>query len=736
MGPTDDFDRLLEHASWVRALGVRLAGASDGEDVAQEAWLVALASGDGVRAPTAWLRGVLRKLTSERRRGAARRARREAAAARPEAVPGPDELVAEAELTRELIRAVTELEEPFRSTVLLRYSRGLEPDEIARQEGVPAATVRTRLHRAHEKLRARLDRTHGGRAAWALAFASGGVRPVGEALTITGGALLGMNAKLVGGAAVVALIGMAWLDRGERATEGGDGAERTNAVVLAPAEGAPSPEPEPAVARPEREPVAPPSLSRADSSDAPPCALYGRVLDEAGAPIVPWAPLVSLTDAAGKRVNTKVADDGSYCFSELAPGTRRLNVGAVGYRDHEEDLEFTGEPPSLQRDFVLRRAVRLSVRLVTESGEVLREALKARTEVWHDDSIYPFPVATFESPGTEIPAALHHGNDRIGVGSLWDYGPFREAAGRDSAGVLVLSVDLPVFVSLTQGSQVLETQFVEEEREVVFVVDPDALLARRGKVRAQMVAESGAAVAGRIELEPSNQFHEALLGSWEQALAPGRYTALFAAPGHASTARSFQLAAGQEVDLGEVLMTAERTIEGRISDEAGRPVEARLRVGKVDANGRVTFPDFVLHSSDEEGAYRIEGLADGEYVLRTVGDDEVTFPASDEPPTTWVCGNVPIHLRGASVQGFDIRLVRAGILVLQGAETLPSEARFTLLDARGDELRATRHYPGFVPRFVLPPGAYTLVVRDAQGTELLRRTLEVGAEPCEVDLAR
>jgi hypothetical protein len=51
--------------------------------------------------------------------------------------------------------------------VVFRYFDGLLPAQIAAQLGVPLKTVKTRLHRALEMLRARLDAGHGGgRRGW------------------------------------------------------------------------------------------------------------------------------------------------------------------------------------------------------------------------------------------------------------------------------------------------------------------------------------------------------------------------------------------------------------------------------------------------------------------------------------------------------------------------------------------------------------------------------------------
>ena len=172
--PRSRVEDLLEHAAWVRGVAYALVrDASTADDLVQETWLAALRRPpDGDRPLRPWLAGVVRNLARQRRRGDARRERREeAVAARGAELPTPDELAARLELQRGLADLVAELAEPFRATLLLRYYEGLSGADIARREGVPAGTVRWRLSRALELLRERLDDRHeGDRRAWALAL--------------------------------------------------------------------------------------------------------------------------------------------------------------------------------------------------------------------------------------------------------------------------------------------------------------------------------------------------------------------------------------------------------------------------------------------------------------------------------------------------------------------------------------------------------------------------------------
>ena len=161
---SSDPDGVLASTAWLQALARELVSdAATADDVAQEAWLATHELGAGEPAPrsTGWLRAVIRNVAAKLSRSERRRARREHLAAMPEALPSTEELVQRAELQRLLTDAVLRLEEPFRTTILLRSFGGCSSAAIAAQSGVPEGTVRWRVRRGLALLRAELERRGG-----------------------------------------------------------------------------------------------------------------------------------------------------------------------------------------------------------------------------------------------------------------------------------------------------------------------------------------------------------------------------------------------------------------------------------------------------------------------------------------------------------------------------------------------------------------------------------------------
>jgi len=212
-----DPEAVLAHAPWVRQLARRLVagGTLAADDLAQEAWVRALENppprGLALRA---WLAGILRNAARDHRRGEARRRRREASAARlqaPEPFPTDSDLRERIAREQALVRLVLGLDQPYRRTVLLRYSEGLGPRAIAAREGVSPETVRTRLRRALAELRRRADRESGLCGAGWMAALAAAPAPSPATLPFLGAVLLmKVQVALVAAAFVLALAGGWW----------------------------------------------------------------------------------------------------------------------------------------------------------------------------------------------------------------------------------------------------------------------------------------------------------------------------------------------------------------------------------------------------------------------------------------------------------------------------------------------------------------------------------------------
>ncbi len=169
--PHPSSETLLRERRWLLGFSRALVGPADAEDLAQEAWLVALEKPKAPGySPRAWLAGIARRLAaSERRRGIARGDREKLHHDGTEmSAPDTASLAEMAELEDLAVAELLAMPEPLRNALLLRYRGGLSSVEIARREGLPEATVRGRVKTGLETLRTRMDRRTGSRQAWAI----------------------------------------------------------------------------------------------------------------------------------------------------------------------------------------------------------------------------------------------------------------------------------------------------------------------------------------------------------------------------------------------------------------------------------------------------------------------------------------------------------------------------------------------------------------------------------------
>ncbi|MFH0945349.1 MAG: sigma-70 family RNA polymerase sigma factor [Planctomycetota bacterium] len=212
---------LLTHSGFLRRLARGIvADAAAADDVVQEAWLAALLRppSDGTRVG-AWLAAVTRNLALRSVRADRRRVQRELAGAVRESLPASDLLAERRELTQAIVDCLFSLDEPYRSTILQRFYEDLKPTEIARMSGLSVETVRTRLNRGLQKLRAKLEKRTGLDRRDLCGGLIGLFRPSPVANSmLLGGLVMSGGVKLACLAAVVALLSVPvfLIDRAEQ----------------------------------------------------------------------------------------------------------------------------------------------------------------------------------------------------------------------------------------------------------------------------------------------------------------------------------------------------------------------------------------------------------------------------------------------------------------------------------------------------------------------------------------
>lgn len=274
-------------------VAVHLVGdAAAAEDLVQSTFLTALEKAetfDGARELEPWLVGILQLHAHDVLRAARRKPDVERLVERVQARPD-DELIAR-ELSAELARAIDELPEPYRQTLLLRARHGLGSADIAHVLGESAVTVRVRIHRGLEKLRralpagialgvlATLEPARGMDAVKDVVLAHAG----GSAATAAagfGGVLVGK--KLVAALLVLLLATLiGWRALSESRAKAVTVTTEVASLELAPSATNATPELESAATEVPRTAT---SASLASVSSGPP--VRGRVLDGvSGAPI-------------------------------------------------------------------------------------------------------------------------------------------------------------------------------------------------------------------------------------------------------------------------------------------------------------------------------------------------------------------------------------------------------------------------------------------------------------------
>ncbi|MFZ6186072.1 sigma-70 family RNA polymerase sigma factor [Nannocystis pusilla] len=308
----------LADMKWLQRLAAVLArDADDAADLVQDTLVTAWSHppADDGQPLRPWLATVLRNRFRMQLRTQARRERREQAGASTGATTAePDRELLRLELLRVLLAELERLAPEDRKILVRRFFEGESAAEIARALAIPAGTVRSRLHRSLQRLRARMDEQFGGRSAWCVVVlpappgASVPLASQSSPMSIPSQAVLVTSIGIVGVAAWLALTGPS------PAGPHSAGPTVSQPVLRSPIEAPASP------------PIDPRRADRA--------AISGYVRDPEGNPV----PAATVCAAASSeqlgaperraRPCTIAAADGSYRLDGLLAAPHRVTASA------------------------------------------------------------------------------------------------------------------------------------------------------------------------------------------------------------------------------------------------------------------------------------------------------------------------------------------------------------------------------------------------------------------------
>ncbi len=580
-----DADRLLSQIGWVRRLAQGLvADPSAAEDLVQETWLAFLRrKPDSSRPLEPWLSTVVHNFARRHRRAEARRAEREADAAREEAQPSSHELVERAGLQRELVEAVLALDEPYRSTLLMRYLEELPPREIARRTGAPIRTVSTRLQRGLAQLRDRLDRRHErDQGAWLAALSEWARVPERRAIPAL------RIAAIASSIAVIVLLSLVarfvW-------TSGDDARLPSNVANVANVASAANDE---LAARREsiesarssvetrREPIA--------SASSTARAAFGRVLDERAAPVagatVAW---FSAADDRYGRFDPPLAlephelarsttdDDGRFALAD-SRGALEVRVSRAGFADLVERIELGGQGVVVR----LEDAARVDGRVLDERAQPIDGV---RVRVLRASSRSGAPSGANCDAISDASGSFRF--DRLGAGRWRIEAQSDDARLRGALEFELAHADLRVLDLVLSRGATLRGRVVDASRREPIAgarVSTDAHLERA----AVCDSDGRFTLAGIAPLEPAK--------IW------------IGAEGFATRSRTIGPLSNSPMDCEFELASGEGVV-GRVLDSKGEPVALATVIATSDVgSGAAHESDRVIGTTEIDGSFELVGL--------------------------------------------------------------------------------------------------------------------------------
>ncbi|MEM7164043.1 MAG: sigma-70 family RNA polymerase sigma factor [Planctomycetota bacterium] len=658
-------EQLLGEIQWVHALAAGLVrDDSRADDIAQETLLAALKNPPkgNVRA---WMSKVLRYRQWNQLRTDQNRRSREQSVARSEALPSTSDVMERAETQRRLVEAVFALKDPYRTTVVMRYFEGMTTDQVAQQQRVEPATVRSRLRRGLEKLREQLDDEYGDRKTWCLALAplvlmhdqavasaisaasavSAGAAAAttstttgaltaskASALSISGGLIMSTKAVTAAAVAVVILVGatMVW-----KTAETSQDQDREQAIAPATVW--------------ERDDSAP-GAPAADSSSGRGGATDVVLAANDGQPGLAAQSVAAVDDKGTGSIVGRVADESDRPLAGMVVHAVRSNAPAeLLDADLPFGLDFLGvEVPDIddpQRRAETDRSGHFAIGELPDGtysvvvrGPGRRQHIEKRIEVAADREAsvqvqlgegHRIEGIVVDPTGRPVADAEVAVNGGMMVGGSGGQSIMISIGGKDSGGQVKTTTDRHgrfVLDGLSSGNQTLTATHESWAPGTLADVasgssNIEVMLKEGSRVDGVVLAPDGTPLADAAVLvtrtfgDPVGEMTTGSDGRFAfDHLPSGQLRFVVAAVGFPTIRESLQITDGEPITDLELRMEIGTAATGLVVDGAGAPVPgARVRLTVEDAHEMGA-----MATSDADGKFRVEGLAVGEFYQGTV----------------------------------------------------------------------------------------------------------------------